>query len=135
MIKKIRDSEVSIAKLPAHERPLFGRAKAKEVDSFIKNEGVRKCLNDKEVADAYDSTRILKARWVLTLTWKLVPPEDKAEAIRDANENPETVHTRAGDKKAKARIVFLGFNIPTCSTKGSRQLRQRSPVLAATCCT
>ena len=123
MVKKMRDSEVSIAKLPAHERSLFGRAKAKEVDSFIKNEAVRKCLNDKEIAQAYDSKRIVKARWVLT--WKLVPPEDREEAIRDAKENPDTVHARAGDKKAKARIVLLGFQHPNLLDKG---FKTASPV-------
>ena len=30
LVKKMRDSEVTIARLPPHERPLFGRAKAKK---------------------------------------------------------------------------------------------------------
>ena len=111
LVKKMRDSEVSIRKLPMEERPLFGRAKAKEVDSFLKNEAVRRCLNDAEVVKAYSTNRIVRARWVLT--WKLVPPEDQREARQDALENPETLHDRAGLRKAKARIVLLGFEHPS----------------------
>ena len=111
MVKKMRDSEVVLSKLPAHERPLFSRAKAKEVDSFIKNEAVRKCLNKDEIKQAYDSQRIVKARWVLT--WKLVPPEDRAEALQDSQQNSETLHSRDGSRKAKARIVLLGFQHPS----------------------
>ena len=89
LVKKMRDSEVSISKLPMEERPLFGRAKAKEVDSFLKNEAVRRCLDD-----ADSTNRIVRARWVLT--WKLVPPEHQREARQDALKNPETLHDRAG---------------------------------------
>ena len=45
MVKKMRDSEVTLGRLPHHEREVFVRAKAKEVDSFLKNEAVRKCLD------------------------------------------------------------------------------------------
>ena len=80
------------------------------MDSFLRNEAVRKCLNDAEVKKAYESGRIVKARCVLT--WKLVPPEDREAAVRDQQENAETLHTRDGKKKAKARIVLLGFQHP-----------------------
>ena len=40
MVKKMRDSEVVLAKLTPPERLLFSRAKAKEVSSFLKNEAV-----------------------------------------------------------------------------------------------
>ena len=111
MVKKMRDSEVVLTKLNPAERKLFGRAKAKEVDSFVKHEAVRKCLDDREVRQAYETNRIVKARWVLT--WKLVPPEDREEAIQDANTNDNTVHKKDGMKKAKARIVLLGFQHPS----------------------
>ncbi|CAE7295575.1 GIP [Symbiodinium sp. CCMP2592] len=110
LVKKMKDAEVVLSKLPAHERPLFNRAKAKEVDSFVKNEAVRRCLNDQEVREAYETKRIVKARWVLT--WKLVPPEDQEEAKQDAASNSQTVHTKDGTRKAKARIVLLGFQHP-----------------------
>eukprot|EP00439_Symbiodinium_sp_Y106_P001694 s8914_g1.t1 len=110
LVKKMKDAEVALSKLPAHERPLFARAKAKEVDSFVKNEAVRRCLSDQEVREAYETKRIVKARWVLT--WKLVPPEDQEEAKKDAATNTQTVHTKDGTRKAKARIVLLGFQHP-----------------------
>ena len=80
------------------------------MDSFLRNEAVRKCLNDAEVKKAYESGRIVKARCVLT--WKLVPPEDREAAVRDQQENAETLHTRDGKKKAKARIVFAWLPTP-----------------------
>ena len=52
------------------QRSLFERAKMKEVDSCLRNEAVRKCLDDKEVAEAFSTGRIVRARWVLT--WKLI---------------------------------------------------------------
>ena len=72
LVKKMRDSEVSLTKLSSVERALFERAKAKEVDSFIKNEAVRRCQNQAEVQPAFDNKRVVRARWVLT--WKPVPP-------------------------------------------------------------
>ena len=110
LVKKMKDAEVSIAKLPAHERVLFERAKMKEVDSFIKNEAVRRCLDTTEVKKAYESQRIVRARWVLT--WKLTPTEDMAEAQQDRMTNESTVYNRDGTRKAKARIVLLGFEHP-----------------------
>ena len=110
MVKKMRDSEVVLARLPEHERKLFVRAQAKEVCSFITNEAVRKCKDNAEVRQAYSTNRIVKARWVLT--WKAVPPEDRDEAGRDQLENPQTLHGRDGAVKAKVRIVWLGFQRP-----------------------
>ena len=111
MVKKMRDSEVVISRLGPREQALFSRAKAKEVDSFLRNEAVRKCLDNQEVKQAYESGRIVRARWVLT--WKSIPPEDRDEAIKDAKENPSTtLHDHQGRRKAKARIVLLGFQHP-----------------------
>eukprot|EP00439_Symbiodinium_sp_Y106_P052071 s332_g6.t4 len=88
LVKKMKDSEVVLSRLHPSERELFGRAKAKEVDSFIKNPSV--------------------------LTWKLVPPEDRESAVQDALENPETtLHDKQGRRKAQARIVLLGFQHPS----------------------
>ena len=110
LVKKMKDSEVQLSRLSDKERELFVRAKAKEVDSFLKNEAVRKCLDDEEVKKAYESNRIVRARWVLT--WKLIPPEDRAEALADQRTNKQTLHNKDGTKKAKARIVLLGFQHP-----------------------
>ena len=106
----MRDSEVNIIRLPPRERELFVRAKMKEVGSFISNEAVRRCLDNEEVKKAYDTQRIVRARWVLT--WKPVPPEDREQALEDAQQ-PNTLHTPDGQRKAKARIVLLGFQHPS----------------------
>ena len=123
LVKKMRDSEVIFGKLSAEHRALFIRAKTKEVNSFIQNQAVRKSLDDAETKTALSSGRILRARWVLT--WKLIPPEDRAAARQDGMTNPSTVHTKEGDKKAKARIVLLGYEHPEL---GSTSYRTSSPV-------
>ena len=123
LVKKMRDSEVNIARLSSQERQLFNRAKVKEVDSFIQNEAVQKCMNAKEVKDAYESGRIMRARWVLT--WKSIPPEDRDEALKDAQTNPGTLHDSKGQRKAKARIVLLGFQHPNLL---DRAFKTSSPV-------
>ena len=111
LVRKMKDAEVVLSKLSPGERELFRRAKAKEVESFIKNEAVRRCTDDAEVRRAYETRRIVRARWVLT--WKLTPSEDLEEAKKDAAENSKSVHTKDGLKKAKARIVILGFEHPS----------------------
>ena len=111
MVKKMRDAEVSLSKLGPADRALFTRAKGKEVRSFIANEAVRKCLDQAEVVKAYQSNRIVRARWVLT--WKLTPPEDLAEAVNDASNNDSTLFSKDGKRKAKARVVLLGFEHPS----------------------
>ena len=92
LVKKMKDSEVIISKLSDSERKLFTHAKAKEVDSFIKNEAVRKCLNSDEVKVAYDSGRIVKARWVLT--WKLIPSEERGQTSPVPHGGPEAMEVR-----------------------------------------
>ena len=123
LVKKLKDSEVNFGKLSNEHRALFNRAKGKEVSSFVKNEAVRRCLDDQEIKEALGSGRILRARWVLT--WKLVPPEDQHAALEDSKKNPETLHTRDGLRKAKARIVLLGFEHPELGSSG---FKTSSPV-------
>ena len=122
LVKKLRDSEVVFGRLSNHHKDLFTRAKSKEVNSFLQNQAVRKCLDDREVQEALGSGRILRARWVLT--WKLIPPEDRQEAVQDAKSNKATVHTTDGLKKAKARIVLLGYEHPEL---GSSDYKTSSP--------
>ena len=123
LTKKMGSAEVVLQKLSPHQRALFHRAKMKEVDSFIKNNAVRKCLNDAEVRHAFGSNRIIKARWVLV--WKMTPPDDpKKEAFND----PNTVYDRDGSKKAKSphrptRVPYIHH----CSTEASRPLLPSSP--------
>ena len=107
MVKKMRDSEVNLAKLPGEFKVLFNRAKTKEVSSFLKAAAVRKALNNEELVSALGSGRIMRARWVLT--WK---PEDLEEAKKLAITDPNSTFTKDGLRKAKARIVLLGFEHP-----------------------
>ena len=111
LTKKMNGAEVQLQRLSSQEKALFHRAKMKEVDSFLKNQAVRKCLDDQELRRAVGSGRISKARWVLT--WKLTPPDEFEQAQKEAKTDPNTVLTFDGGKKAKARIVLLGFQHPS----------------------
>ena len=111
LTKKMNSAEVRLERLSSADKQLFVRAKTKEVDSFLKNEAVRKCLDNDEIKRAFGSNRIIKARWVLT--WKPTPPDELTEAQAEASGNPSTVLTSDGLKKAKARIVLLGFQHPS----------------------
>ena len=110
LAKKLAGSEVSYRRLSANEKELFQRAMNSEVSSFIKTEAVRRCLSFEEQQEAKRSGRVLKSRWVLV--WKSVPEESRAEALADAKENENTVHSSDGTRKAKARIVVLGYQHP-----------------------
>eukprot|EP00434_Breviolum_minutum_P013481 symbB.v1.2.011883.t2/scaffold806.1/size231046/10 len=82
----------------------------KEVSSFLRTAAVRRCLDEEELREAKHSGRILKSRWVLV--WKSVPDESREEALEDVRSNPRTTHRKDGTKKAKARIVVLGYQHP-----------------------
>ncbi|CAK9077084.1 unnamed protein product [Durusdinium trenchii] len=99
LVRKINAAEVNLKRLTPIEQALFRFAKGKEVNSFIKNIAVHKCLNDEEVRQAYTSGRIVRARWVLT--WKAIPPDERALAAKEALEEGTVAHPD-GTKKAKA---------------------------------
>ena len=63
------------------------------------------------VRRASDSNRIIRARWVLTC--KSTPPDELDEAKHEAQNDPATVLTKDGSRKAQARIVLLGFQHPS----------------------
>ena len=95
----------------SEDKELFDRAKSKEVKSFLAQEAVRKCLSKAEEDEARQSGRVLGCRWVLT--WKTIPPEEQEEAQKSVKSDPSsTTITRDAAKKAKARIVLLGFQHP-----------------------
>ena len=110
LVKKMANSEVVFKKLSEEDKTLFRRAKASEVSSFIKTEAVRRCLSWEEQQRASNSDRVLRARWVLV--WKDIPEESKPEARLELKQNPQTVVHPSASKKAKARIVLLGFEHP-----------------------
>ena len=122
LVKKMRDSEVVYSRLTNDLKELFNRAKTKEVSSFIKAAAVRKALHSEEVREAFGQGRIMRARWVLI--WKPTPPEDIKEAKEEAVSNVKSTYTKDGLRKAKARIVLLGYEQVLCSLAWD-----------ATCCT
>ena len=78
LVGKMRSTEVNYKKLTRAQQHLFDMAKAKEVSQFVQNQAVRRA-QEQEQHEAWDSGRILKARWVLT--WKPIPEDEQAEAV------------------------------------------------------
>lgn len=110
LAKKMSGAEVQFRKLSDEDRKLFKNAKNSEVSSFLRTEAVRRCLSWEEEQEARRSGRVLKSRWVLV--WKGVPEESREEAIKDHHSNSNTTYNKSGTKKAKARIVVLGYQHP-----------------------
>ena len=110
LAKKMAGAEVNYKRLSPEEKQLFENAKQSEVSSFLRTEAVRRCLSYEEQQRAENPGRVLKSRWVLV--WKGVPEESRAEAADDRKNNPNTTHDASLTRKAKARIVLLGFQHP-----------------------
>ena len=87
---------------------------------------MRKCKDELEEKEARDSGRLMRCRWVLT--WKPTPEESLEEAKAEVVAKPnEITFTPDGKKKAKARIVLLGFEHPDLLKEG---YQTASPVQA-----
>jgi hypothetical protein len=121
--KKVNSAEVNYRRLTEDEKQLFENAKNSEVSSFLKTQAVRRCLSFEESQKAQQSDRVLRARWVLT--WKGVPEESREEAAMDRENNKKSTYTADLSRKAKARIVLLGFQHPDLE---SPDFRTTSPV-------
>jgi len=121
--KKVNSAEVNYRRLTVDEKQLFENAKNSEVSSFLKTQAVRRCLSFEESKKAQQSDRVLRARWVLT--WKGVPEESREEAAMERENNKESTYTADLSRKAKARIVLLGFQHPDLE---SPDFRTTSPV-------
>ena len=89
---KKQRTEVKLSTLSPSEKAEFEKAKQTEVDNWLKTGTVCKILRNKLSAE-----QILRCRWIYV--WK--PIEDKDEQKRIGK-----------DKKAKARLVVLGFLDP-----------------------
>ena len=127
LVGKMRDCEVRWEQLsPAHKK-LFTRAKTKEVTSFIQQAAVRKCVDAAEEKEAHDSGRVMKCRWVLT--WKPIPEEERDEARQELATKPETTIDDTATRKAKARIVLLGYQHPDLLREGFNSSAPVQPVL------
>ena len=122
LTKKMSGSEVQLTRLNEHDKQLFHRAKLKEVDSFLKNQAVRKALNDKELAEAYGANRIIKARWVLT--WK-PSLQMRRKMPRRSNRPIQAPQFPAMQVvKPKLELSSWDINIPPCWTDSSGQQPQ-----------
>ena len=124
LVGQLRDSEVVFEKLKPADRKLFVKAKDKEVSSFIKQEAVRRCLSWEEEQGARESGRVMKCRWVLT--WKPIPESERPEALQEASRGATTI-SPDGSRKAKARIVLLGYQHPDLLKPG---FQSSAPVLS-----
>ena len=87
--------EVKMQDLKGSELQEMIGAKAKEIDQWLATDTVRRIARNKIPED-----QILRTRWVLT--WKPLDPKDQASCGRS--------------KKAKARLVILGFEDPAIET-------------------
>ena len=122
--QRIRTSEVRYEKLTHADRDLFDEGKARELTEFLQRVACRRCETAHEAARA--EGRTIGARWVLT--WKPIPDEEREAALKKRSDavqvgEPSSIHP-SGEKKAKARIVLLGYQHPDLG-KG---LKTSSPV-------
>ena len=92
---KRQRSEVKISNLSPAERQMFAEAKTKEVESWLSTETVSKVLRHQIPKES-----ILRCRWILT--WK--EADETSTATKSSSMTP--------NRKAKARLVVLGFEDP-----------------------
>ena len=83
-------TEVQLRDLTTRERQEFSAAKNKEVDAWLSHRTVRRVA-----AGSLDDSQLMRCRWILT--WKAPLQE-------------------GGPRRAKARLVVLGFEDPELST-------------------
>ena len=104
-ILESKNTEVSYRQLTPEDIPLFDEAKAKDVAEVLGSLALRAIQTEEERQDAISHPeRHLPMRWVLT--WKPVIPPEPPERGK-----PTTL-VKDGSKKAKARVVLLGFRHP-----------------------
>ena len=99
--------EVQMSKLKPEDKVLFQKAKENEIQSWLDTGTVCKILRNKLPRES-----ILRCRWVLT--WK-----DTETNAHLTNQNPSSTN-----RKAKARLVILGYEDPMLS-----EVERDSPTL------
>ena len=87
--------EIKMQDLKGSDHQEMIEAKAKEIDQWLATDTVRRIARNKIPED-----QILRTRWVLT--WKPLDPQEQASSGRS--------------RKAKARLVILGFEDPAIET-------------------
>jgi hypothetical protein len=126
LVAKMRASEVGYDKLTVADKSLFNEAMSRELGQYLQQEAGRSCQDKAEEHEAWKSGRVMKACWVLT--WKPIDADDTQSAMH--KRQTEGIHTTihpTHSKKAKARIVILGFQHPEL---GSPNLRTARPVVS-----
>ena len=115
--------EITFSKLTKEQQLLFKNAQTKEISEFLGQNACRTCKDKAEEQEAWTSGRIMKARWVMN--WKTIPEEDQAKALEDRKEqgNKSTINPQ-GTKKAKARLVILGFQHRTLEKENIKRHHQ-----------
>ena len=108
---ELRNSEVSFGKLRPEDRPLFEEAMSRELAEFLQSEATRRCETAAETEKANTSGRCIPARWLLQ--WRPIAKDDReaAQAKRKDEGQHTTIH-QSLTKKAKGRIVLIGFKHP-----------------------
>jgi len=128
IVRKMKGAEVSYGRLDRQQQLNFDAAKAKEVNQFISTAAVRRCKDEAEKKEANGSNRIIKARWILT--WKPIPESEQAEAQKDREADLAKTGKSAIEaslkRKAKARIVLIGYQHPDLMAEG---YKTASPVV------
>ena len=109
---KKQRAEVKLGQLTAQEKAEFDKTKSNEVQNWLKTGTVERILRSK-----LDPSQIMRCRWILS--WKPIEPSD-----RDPQHPTK-------DKKAKARLVVLGYLDPNITEipRDSPTLNRRTKLL------
>ena len=126
--KKIQSAskEIVYKQLKPEDQLLFDEAMAREVNEVMNSAALRSVEKWQEQQDAQEhSERIIGMRWILT--WKIL------EEPSPPSSTEPTVVTQDGLRKAKARVVLIGYKHPDLTAynrHGQPELRTASPTLS-----
>jgi hypothetical protein len=127
VLENTKATEVRYDSLANLDQSLFDEAKAREVAEVVESMALRRIQSEAEKHDAEaHPERHIPMRWLLT--WKPLFPPSKPDGS-----GPHVVHP-SGERKAKARVVLIGFRHPdlvkTHSSTGRPMLQTSSPTLS-----
>ncbi|CAE7214275.1 TERC [Symbiodinium sp. CCMP2592] len=116
--------EVNYRNLDHKDRARMDEAMARQISEVLRSQAIKaaaQALTEEQVRD-----RLIPMRWILT--WKPVP-----DGTPPGNDKHE-VSTADGKKKAKARIVLIGYKHPDLARRNARtgqpELLTASPTLS-----
>ena len=124
-----KNVEITYRQLEPEHIPLFDEAKAKEIAEVLGSMALRAIQSKEELKDALEHPeRHIPMHWVLT--WKPVQPPEPPPTGK-----PTSV-VADGSKKAKARVVLLGFKHPDLvkrnTVTGQPELKTAAPTISRT---